>query len=86
MGRRSSAAAAAAATAATTPDGKKRGASVLKHEILDDGRSKRELARVTQIPEVKLGEIVRGRTRPTDGEKKAIAKALGRPVAKLFAS
>jgi hypothetical protein len=83
MGRKTTAAAAAAISEAV-PAPRRRVATTLQHELLDDGRSKRGLSQAVGIPEVRLGAIVRGDKPATPEEKAAIARALGKPVGYLF--
>ena len=56
----------------------------LKIEITTSGKSQRELAATSQIPEARFSSIVRGWTSPRAAERDAIAAALGKPVDDLF--
>jgi hypothetical protein len=49
----------------------------LKFAILRSGRTQREIAETTRIPEVKLSNIVRGLVLPNSMERMALASALG---------
>jgi hypothetical protein len=49
----------------------------LKVAIIKSGRTQRQLAAVTEIPEVKLSNIVRGLAWPSSTERAALASALG---------
>jgi transcriptional regulator with XRE-family HTH domain len=56
----------------------------LKIAIVESGKSQIDIAKATAIHESKLSRIVRGHDEPSLEEKKAIAKALRRPVDHLF--
>ena len=56
----------------------------LKIAIAASGKSQRQLAATSHIPEARISSIVRGWTSPRDTERDAIAAALGKPVADLF--
>lgn len=56
----------------------------LKLAIVGSGKSQVDIAKAASIHESKLSKIVHGYREPSDDEKKAIAKALRRPVAHLF--
>jgi hypothetical protein len=49
----------------------------LKVAIVRSGRTQRAIAAVTQIPEVRLSNMVRGLTVPNSTERVALASALG---------
>jgi hypothetical protein len=69
-----------------TTTGRKRTPDLrLKIAIVESRRTQRAIGIKTRIGEVRLSEIVGGRgAPPTDGEKEAIAKYLGRAVEELF--
>ena len=56
----------------------------LKKNIVGRYRFQYEFAQKTRIPENRLSAIVHERVRPTDGERTAIAEALGVPEADIF--
>lgn len=56
----------------------------LKTAIFAAGKSQRQIAAASGIPENRFSEIIRGWTRPRPSERHAIAAALGQPVADLF--
>lgn len=49
----------------------------LKVAIIKSGRTQRAIAAATQIPEIKLSNIVRGLTWPSSTERAALTAALG---------
>ena len=57
----------------------------LKIAILASGQPQRQVAAVCGIRESRFSDIVRGWIPPRDGERRAIADALGKPVEDLFA-
>lgn len=56
----------------------------LKMTILAQGKSQRQVAAASRVPENRLSEIVRGWTVPRQHEREAIAAALGKTVDELF--
>jgi hypothetical protein len=71
-------------TNSTTTPPRRRLRLALKTAILETGKSQRELARETAIPESRLSQIVRGWADPREVEEMALAMALGRPSNDLF--
>jgi len=58
----------------------------LKVAIVARGKTQREIARRTGIPEVRLSMFVRGVAQPSGDEKKALAKCLRRAAGDIFPS
>jgi hypothetical protein len=56
----------------------------LKTAILASGKTQREIAHETRIPETRLSEIVRGWAEPRDAERDALARALNQDSGSLF--
>ena len=56
----------------------------LQIAILEAETTQREIADLIDMGERKFSDIVLGRRRPSEAERAAIAKALGRPVDDLF--
>ena len=52
----------------------------LKFSILAAGWTQRQISGLTGIPETRLSDLARGRSRPTPEEKDALARVLGRPT------
>jgi transcriptional regulator with XRE-family HTH domain len=57
-----------------------------KLAILASGKSQRQLAVETGIPESRMSELVRGWKSPSEAETSLLTTALQRPAAVLFAS
>ena len=58
----------------------------LKIAIIEREITQREAAHRSGIPEVRLSQFVRGHMVPTEDERRALARVLGRPQDELFPS
>lgn len=58
----------------------------LKMAVIKDGRKQSEIAKAAGIAETYFSMAISGRLLLRDDEKKAIAKALHKPVAELFSA
>lgn len=56
----------------------------LKLAIVASGRTQRDIAALARLGEVRLSAIITGRIVPSAAEKRAIARALRRPLEDLF--
>lgn len=57
----------------------------LQHAIIDSDKTQRQLAKAARLDETRFSQIVRGREHPpTETERAAIARVLGRQECDLF--
>lgn len=56
----------------------------LKMATYEAGRSQREVARLADLSESRMSAITRGWVNPTEEERAALARALGKTVEELF--
>ncbi len=58
----------------------------LRHAIVDSNKRQGAIGRSARIEQTRLSRIVSGQIVPTDRERKALARVLGRPQEDLFPS